>query len=309
MNCLSNCFTLVLATISAITFAVDLWVNYDSAMKSYSTIKDISDKHITQIQPENWLFMIWDVIYVLFIIWYIQVFLLLFRQLCCGKNKAIFPGIFWFIFIIINVLNGLWIRLYSKNYMIISGILLLILTLMLYLINMIAFRVCWMDVTYQKCNNDENDVERNNDVVELSRCEVVLLRLTTLNGLPLYAMWCTIASALQWTMIFQYDTFHWSSTLACVVPLSVLALLLLMYAFMDVVTLRKYFVYTWSPCIALIVAFSAILARNHSIGGHNRGGLTFVFILLISVVAVTMLRLVSLCCCRPKYENPRFSRV
>jgi len=191
-----------------------------------------------------------------------------------------------------------------------TGIILAVLCLMLYLINMIAFRVCWFDVTYHKSNNNNNDVEENlDDIVELSRCEVVLLRFTTLNGLPLYAMWCTLATALEWTMIFQYHTFHWSSTVSSVVTLSILTFCLLIYWTMDLITLRKYFVYTWLSCILLVVVFSAIIARYNSIGGDDRPALSFVFALLIASCVAIIYKLFSLCCCPPKYQEPRFSRV
>jgi hypothetical protein len=307
MNCLSYCCTLFLAVISAITFGVDLWVNYESAANMHR-IKRISNNHPTQIEPANWMFGVWVVIYVLFVIWYLYIFLLLFRQICCGRrNKSpLFPGIFWLIFIIINVLNGLWIHLYVKNYMVISGIILAVLTLMLYLINMIAFRVCWFDVTYEKPYNDD---ERDDDIVELSRCEVGLLRFTTLNGLPLYAIWCTVATALQWTMIFQYDTFHWSSTVSSIVTLSILSFVLFMFWFMEIISLRKYFTYTWLPSILLIVVFSSIIARAHSMGGSHRPGLLFAFVLLIVSSAMLLVKFFTLCCCPPRYEDQRCSRV
>jgi hypothetical protein len=307
MNCLSYCCTLLLAIVSAITFGVDIWVNYESANNMYG-IKTITNNHPTQIEPANWMFGVWVVIYVLFVIWYLYIFLLLFRQICCGRrNKSpLFPGIFWLIFIVINVLNGLWVRLYVKNYMVISGIILAVLTLMLYLINMIAFRVCWFDVTYEKPYNDD---ERDDDIVELSRCDVGLLRLTTLNGLPLYAAWCTVATALQWTMILQYNIFHWSSNISSIVTLAILSFVLLMFWFMEIISLRRYFAYTWSPTILLIVVFSSIIARVHSMGGSHRPGLLFAFILLIVSSAMLLVKFFTLCCCPPKYENQRFSRV
>lgn len=314
MHVLSYCLTLLLTIVSAVTFGIDLYVNYNvgMGMNNERKFKDITNQYMTQITPANWIFQIWNVIYVLLIIWYIYIFLLFFRQLCSGRNKSpIFPGIFWLVFIIINVLNGLWVHLYANDNMVVTGIIILILTLMTYLINMIAFRVCWMDVTYDKSNNEDNDYERNRDedIVELSRFEVGLLRFLTLNGLPLYAIWCTVASALQWTMIFQYFTFHWNGSLASIVTLSVLSVVLLFYWFMEIVSQRKYFVYTWLPSIALVVAFGAIIDRYGNLGGSRRPGLSFACALMIISIAMLLVKFVTLCCCPPRYDSPRFSRV
>lgn len=336
MNALSYCLTLALATISIVAFGVDLYMNYGFTMNKnnnnnngnnnstsngysmssfYKNTKEMqfSKQHLTQITPSYWIFATWDVIYILLAVWYIFVFyLLLFRQLCCGRNKSpLFPGIFWFLLIVVHVLNGLWVYLFEKNNFVISGIIILILTFLLFLVNMIASRVCWLDVTYDKTNNDDNDVERCNDddIVELSRCEIVLLRSLTLNGLPLYAIWCSVASAIQWAIIFQYFTFHWSAGLASVVPLAVLSVVLLIYWFVELILQRQFFVYTWLTAISLILSFGAIIQRYHSIGDANHPGLFFAFILLIVSGAMMLFKFLTLCCCPPKYDNPRFSHI
>jgi len=303
-----------LALVSAATFGVDLYVNYAFANRDYRSrsFNDVTNRYMTQITPASWVFMIWTVIYGLLIIWYIYVFyLLLCRQLLARSNKSpLFPGIFWFIFIIVNVLNGVWIYCFLHNSMVLAGVILVVLTLMLYLLNMIAYRVCWWDVTYNgNSANNKNDVEHDNDdIVELSRCEIALLRFLTLNGLPLYAIWCTVATCLQWTIIFKYFIFHWSDNVSSIVTLSILSLLLLMYWNLDLLVKREYFVWTWSTYIALIVAFSAIIDRYNYIGGMYRPGLFFAFILLIVSIVGLLIKAFTLCLCPPKCEH-RFSRV
>jgi hypothetical protein len=274
--------------------------------------EEITNRYMTQITPSLWMFRIWGVIYGLLIIWYIYIFyLLLCRQLFSRKNKSpLFPGIFWLLFIIVNVLNAIWLYLFLNRYMTLSGIIIIILTLMLYLLNMIAYRVCWLDVASCRCNSQyDNDVESNDDIVELSTCEIILLRLLTLNGLPLYAMWCTIASCIQWAMILQYFTFHWSSNVSSIVVLSVLSLILLIYWNIDLMAKRSYFVWTWLPWFALIAGLIAILDRYNSFGSERRPGLFFAFILLVVSGFMLMMKFFSLLLCPPRYDSPRFSRV
>jgi len=324
MSWLGYCVTLFLAVISVITFGIDLYVNYKH--KDTNTERQITDKYMTQITPALWMFMVWDVIYILLIIWYIYVlYLLLCRQLFSRRNRTpLFPGIFWFLFIIINVLNGVWIYLFTHHHMVESGIVMIVLTAMLILINIIAYRICWVDVAssnakynnndpeYSNNNNNNNnntDINHNDDIVELSSCEIGLLRLLTLNVLPLYGIWCLVATCGQWTIIFQYFTFHLSDNVSSIINLSILTFVLIMYWHLDIFVKREYFVYTWLPCIVLVVAFSSIICRYHSMGGHHKPGLFFVFILLIVSGFLTMVKLFSVCCCPPKRNNPDFSRV
>jgi len=176
---------------------------------------------------------------------------------------------------------------------------------------MIAYRICVLDVTVYHANKDSNDPEfaNSDDLVELSSCEIYLLRLLTLNGLPLYAMWCTIATCIQWTIIFQYFLFHLSDNLSSIITLTVLTVILLMYWHMELLVKREYFVWTHLPDILLIVAFSSIIARHHSIGGHHKPGLFFAFILLIVSTAMGLVKFFSRCLCPPKSNDPGFSRV
>jgi len=307
----------MLALFCAITFFIDLYFNVALVERNHfyhdsydnKTPEAAIHKYMTQITPASWLVFVWVVIYAAFILWFLYVFyLLICRQLCSRDNKSpLFPSLFWFLFIIVNVLNAVWLSLFSHDDMIVSGIVLLILTVTLYALNIMAYRACWFDITYY---NDSNDVASyDGDIVELSRCEVTLLRILTLNGLPLYAMWCTLAATLQWAIIFQYFLFHWSDNLSCIIPLAILSVLLLMYWGMSILINREYFVWTWAPCLVLIVGFVATIVKHHSIGGMHAPAVFFVFILLIVTSIMIMLRLVTLCLCRPKSPSPQSSRV
>jgi len=275
-------------------------------------------EYMTQITPPQGVSSIWYTVFGILTVWYIFVFyLLLCRQIFSRRNKSpLFPGIFWLLLIIIHVLNATWLYLFFHNHMVISGIILIILTLILYLLNVIAYRICWLDVTCNtNCNNDDleygncNNSNNNSDIVELSSCEIAFLRILTLNGLPLYAMWCSLLTCIQWAMILQYFTFHLSDNVSTVITLAILSVVLILYWHMDLLVKREYFVHTWAPSVVLIVTFSVIISRNHSIGGEHKPGLLFVFILLIISAFMTLIKLISLCLCPPKHYYPRFSRV
>jgi hypothetical protein len=317
---------MLLATACVVSFGIDLYFNFRWTMQNgKNTETNITNQYMTQITPQNWVFMTWIVIYALLVIWFVYVFYLMCCRQLCSRNRRspLFPGIFWLIFIIINVLNAIWLHLFMNRHMVMSGIILIVLDVMLYLICLMAYRICWKDITCNSesnsnnesnCNNSgryNNDAESNNDhdVIELSYCEVWLLRFLTLNGLPLYAMWCTICTAIQWTIIFQYFTFHWSDNMSSIVNLSILSVIILIYWHVDHLVKREYFVYTWLPWIVLVVAFSGMIDRYHSTGSHNKPGLFFAFILLIVTSAIILFKVFFLCCCPPKHRNRGFSRV
>jgi len=312
---LSWCCTFLLAIFCVFTFAVDLYFNFaiaypHLAMHSYgdSTPRQIINKHMTQITPELWILWIWHILYGILGLWFLYVFyLLMFREFCSRDNKSsLFSALFWFLFSVVNVLNALWLYLFVNNNMLISGIILLILTFMLTILSTMVCYACWMDVA---CNKDsENDVECD-DKVQLSCCEIIILRMLTLNCLPFYTIWCAAIACFQWTVIFKYFLLHWSDNVSSIICLSVLSAVLVIYWATELLFKREYFVWTWLPAFSLIILFSGVIARNHSIGGINAPGVFFVFILLIVTGVVIVLKLASLCFCRPKSPERRFSRI
>jgi len=315
VNWCSYCFTLFLALVCVAVFVINLFIGQSYSWNRYD---NVTNKHLTQITPALWALYFWDVVYGLLIIWFTYVLFLLFRQLCSRSNKSpLFPGMFWFLFIIINVLNAIWAYSFVHNNLILAGVIGIILCLMLYLLNWMAYRVCWFDIysygnnnNNDNNNNNKNDVESNNDdLIELSHCQISLLRFLTLNALPLYAMWCTISTAVEWASIFKYSMFHWSDNTSSIVVLTIFSLILLLFWHSEHLHKREYFVWTWLPLMGLIVALSAMIDRYGSVGGVHRPGLFFAFILLIISLVTLILKVFTTCICPPRVENPRFSRV
>lgn len=314
---LSWCCSCFLALICAALFAIDLYFNI--ALSDHDNVKHHRYQQLTPsnfisqywmpITPASWTFIVWIVLYALITLWFLFVFyLMMCRQLCSRDMKSsLFPSIFWFLFSIVHILNGVWLYLGLRQNIVISGIVLLVLTIMLYVLWMMVSRVCWQDVT---AYNDSNDVESSDDeVIELSCCEVMLLRLLTLNIFPFYAIWCTLMACLQWAIIFHYSLFHWSQNLSCIISLAVLSVFLLMYWMLSSFVKREWFTWTWLPTISVIVGCIAVIVRQHTIGGRHAPAVLFVFILMLVSIAVLVFRFVTLCLCPPKFSNHRFSRV
>jgi len=314
---LSWCCSCLLALFCGALFAVDLYVNI--ALSNHHDVKHHHYEQLTPnsfihnywmpITPASWTIFIWIILYASLIVWFFYVFyLMMCRQLCSRDMKSpLFPSIFWFLFCIVHILNGVWLYLDLRQNIVISGIILLVLTIMLYVLWMMASRVCWVDVT--SCH-DSNDVESCDDeAIELSRCEIILLKVLTLNIFPLYAIWSTLNACLQWAIIFHYSLLHWNQNLSCILPLIVLSIILLIYWMISLFLKREWFVWTWLPNIAVIVACHAVTDSQHTIGGRHAPAVLFVFILMIVSYAVLFFRTLTLCLCPPKFSSHRFSRV
>jgi len=261
-------------------------------------------EHMTQITPASWVFSVWLILSGIFIVWFLYVFyLLICRQSCSRDNKSpLFSGIFWFLFIMVNVLNAISSHLFINDHILISGIILLILVITLYVLSSLAARVALFDAVCK--NNDSND-----DNVELSVCEIALLRMLTLNVFPLYAMWCTLMACLHWAIIFKYHLFHFSDNVSCVLALGILSVILVIHWAFELLFKRKYYVWTWLPSFALVVFFTAIIMKHRSVGGLHTPGLFFAFILLIVAGIAIIIKSCGICLCYPKTPSPRFSRI
>jgi len=314
---LSWCCSCLLALLCAALYAIDLYVNialsnhHDVNHHRYEkhTPGSLVESYWVEIIPEWWSIIVWIVLYISLIVWFLYVFyLMMCRQLCSRDMKTpLFPSIFWFLFCIVHILNAVWLYLGLRHNIVVSGIVLLVLTITLYVLWMMSCRVCWMDVT---CYHDPNDVEScDEDVVELSSCEITLLRFLTLNIIPFYAMWCTLTACLQWAIIFHYSLFHWTQNVSCILTLVVLSIILLMYWMLSCFIKRDWFVWTWLPTISVIVACLAVLIKRDTVGGTHAPAVLFVFVLMIVSAIVLAFRFITLCLCPPKFSDARFSRV
>lgn len=266
----------------------------------------VVNTHRTQITPATWFYYSFYVIYPLLIIWYLYMFYLIVLRLLFKRNKStIFPGTFWILCIVSNVLDIIGNYFFGNQNYVLSSIIFTIDLLIMYLLTMIGYYVCWSEIDYE---NEDDCPSWRKDRLDLHKWEIILLRLLTLNAFPLAAIMGTILTFFQWSYVLKYFALHLSDNVACIIALAILAVFLMIFWHMDSCFFRNYFVYTWLPAIGIIFSFAAVIARQHQIGGKQKPALLFAFILLIYSVIYFVLKMLLLCVRSPR-ENPRFARI
>ncbi|WP_052255319.1 tryptophan-rich sensory protein [Salinicoccus sp. YB14-2] len=97
-------------------FIIMIIMNYSAG----SNVGDVADDHPTIIQPAGFAFAIWGLIYVLIFIWMIRIFISKKGQSDIVERLKYWP--------IINfILNGIWIVVFTQQWMIISTVVILAL--------------------------------------------------------------------------------------------------------------------------------------------------------------------------------------
>lgn len=329
----SWCCNLFLALLCAGLFAFDIY--FSIALSSphmtshhygHHTVLYVMHQYWTQISPGTWFCYVWAVLYGILIIWFIYVFYLLMCRQSCSRNKnpSLFSGFFWFLFIIVNALNPVWLYLLVRQKILISGIVLLVKIIVLDVLNLAALQTC--STMMQMSNQNSNDSNRNdcnsndgnpnnynsndgNSNDGFMPCEAGLLNFLTLNGLPLYVMVAKLTACFQWAIIFKYFIFHWSDNMSTVVSLGIFTFTLLILWMLDLLFLRKFTVWTWLPSIALVIVLGGVVMHHNSIGGRHAPGLFFAFLLTVVSFIFLLVKGCTLSLCYPKSANPRFSRI
>jgi len=274
--------------------------------KNFSSDKKFIYQHLTQITPSFWVTDIYLVAYPLLLIWFLYMFYLIgCRQFCKKHTATTFSSEFWTLLVVFLILDSLIVYFYTDN-VVLSSVLIIIQTAMLYFLTWMAFDVCWNHISDHDDNCTENS--ENNDVVELNRCEIILLRILTLNVFPLFAIFNTVVLVWQWAIIVEYRIFNWSDNLTCLVMLSILAVVLIIYWHMDLLFLRNYFVWTWLPSFAVIISFIGVFQYQDQIGSKQKPALLFAFVIFIVSIVQLFLKTIFLCLC-PSSRSNKFSRV
>jgi len=155
---LSWCCNFLLAILCAIIFGFNVYFNGSLAcpkiFRHYAnyTPNEVMHHYMTQITLGSYLYWLWGAVYAIMIMWFIYVFYLLLCRVSCSRDNKIplFSGFFWFLFIIVNLLNSLWLYLFVHHHILISGIILLTTTVMLYALNILAYRLCFVDIVESK---------------------------------------------------------------------------------------------------------------------------------------------------------------
>ena len=308
-----------LVSFCLITFIVSLIISYIASIGliTTSTVNDISDKYSLPITPSNWTFIIWAFIYTWYlycfcinIIYIIKYYCILFRQglwqiyiiyLSCfystflRRRRVILLNVpFYICFILVNILNSIWIIIWCNDNIIGAGIILVIITILLYICTYISHEYLLQTLPFIvrsgiivfASNPDNNTGIYRHDLLTNISIQHKLYILI-LNGLPMYAFWCTVSSCINIAIILSYKS-NIDTNISSIIMLSILTVIILIYCSLDFKFLKHYLRYTFSPYITLIISFIGIISnKNESISSQY-----FVIILLICTCIATILKFI-----------------
>ncbi|XP_061166893.1 uncharacterized protein LOC133175793 [Saccostrea echinata] len=235
---------------------------------------NISDKYYVEITPAGWMFSIWGVIYVWEAVWIVYTIVNLFRKTENGPlycNPTLLPWSFFFFFIINMSLNLAWIFLFDREQMIIAFPVLFFIAFTLYVCMFISYR----------------HLDKNIDFLRKDgrKVDIWCIRIMVQNGLGVYATWTTIATLINMAIVMIYKgNPRVANDDASTVALSILAVELLGYTFVDIVFLDRYTRYTVTPWFVVPIALGASLAKNYKAGSRN----SILTIVMISLSVVCL---------------------
>jgi len=267
-------------------FGVALYFNYGAATGQFSDkdVGEVSDEFNLEITPSSWTFTIWGFIYTWQAIWIIYVLYLTCKY---DMNSIVFGRLFYIIYNIANICNGLWIIVWTNELIWPAAIFLPCIAGGLVISAYIAHKYMFVDTNTMIVNGDNyggvsNDGGSNNDYKWLDSAKSIrpLLYIFVLNGVPFYATWCVVASHLNIGIALCYKA-GITNTNTSFLMLSILTCIIFFYWYLDFYRLRQYLQYTYSPYIVLVVAFSGILTNKGGLDTEERPSSAFVLALLI----------------------------
>ena len=252
--------TVLLAKVAAtsvnlILFIVVLVLNYASTdptkgplhylFGNFST-GDVPDKYYLEITPAGWAFSIWGLIY----IWQGAWILYSLTLLCRSNAPNVISPIVFVLFSLANISNGSWIICWSHEWIQICSFLLFSISFFLYGTLATSYRT--LNLRTKGVNNKD----------------FVATQVLVNNGIALYATWCSIASLLNLAMAITY--FHGvEQDVASTISLSILALEVVVWFFLENTILDKYVRYTLSIYPVVIWALSASINKNWNSAKRN----------------------------------------
>ncbi|KAH9513813.1 hypothetical protein Btru_031466 [Bulinus truncatus] len=250
---------ITLIIFSALLFFAVLVFNFLAGDPSLSKglflhgVANISNQFPLNITPAGWAFSIWGLIYLNQFAWVLYNLALICRTTPNGPaylNPIILSPAFLIFFSLSSAFNIGWLFLWDRMLFMASFVfsaciaLSLFLTLAIVSVRLVMFRDSLVDQG------------RKNDVT--------FLEVAAVNGIGLYATWCTIATLINLGVVLVYK---WSHPLlnenACVICLGILTFLVVVYIGLDMTVLDTYTRYNFSPYVAIVWALSAIVAKNY----------------------------------------------
>jgi len=244
----------------------------------------ISDKYYVAITPAGWTFSIWGFIYTFEMLWIIYSLVNICRK---GPNGPAYtdPMFICAWLFPINIvgcgLNVSWLISFDRQELVLAFILLIAYSLVYYFMLGLSYRTL--------------DRASARLIEQGRKTEIWLTRGLLFNGLAMQATWVSIATLLNAAMVATYRVDDpLTATDASTMSLSILTVLIVVFAASDLLALDRYSRYTVTPYIVLVVALAGSLSRNYTEGERN-SVFTVVLMVLASVLllvklAVTVVR-------------------
>lgn len=259
---------------NALIFIVVAVINYFSTSAGTLFPKatgKVSDENNTEITPAGSTFTIWAFIYMYQLAWVVYSMTLL-----CRNAPDILSSWFYASFSLANIFNLSWLLAWSREYLVIAFVFIVLIALALELTIYFSFK--GLDIYIQS-------FPRKDEFPSTS--DVWCIRLLIQNGLVFYTTWVSVATCLNLTIVIQYDLGA-NGSKAATGALCVLLLLIIGWFVLENFVLEKYTRFVFTEYIVLIVALSGILKKNWTDGSGNQA---FVLSLLVLSSILLVVRL------------------
>ncbi|TRZ19781.1 hypothetical protein HGM15179_007347 [Zosterops borbonicus] len=242
--------------LSLATFIVMVIMNAGNATGTFkglfrTTPGNISAKYSTAFTPAGWTFLIWNVIYSWQLVW-----LLYALSGICRRNEFgyafikpdLLPTPFYVAWCLNNGLNVGWLFLWDREYLLPALVFLVVLSLTTCASLFVSHRALSIHSSW---------------FVKGHRAELWLIRILVQNGLALYLTWTSIATLLNFAvvLIYKWDVPDEKATTAA---LSILALGLVVWFYLENYFLDKYVRYNLTVYPVVIAALAGSAYRNSS---------------------------------------------
>ncbi|XP_017674264.1 PREDICTED: uncharacterized protein LOC108499187 [Lepidothrix coronata] len=268
--------------LSLATFTVMVIMNAGNATGIFkglfrTTPGNISDKYSTDFTPAGWTFLIWNVIYAWQLAWLLYALSGICRRNELGRvfiKPDLLPIPFYVAWCLNNGLNVGWLFLWDREYLLPALVFLVVLTLTTCASLFISHRALSIYSSW---------------FVKGHKAELWLIRILVQNGLALYGTWTTIATLLNFAvvLIYQGNVSHEKATTA---SLSILALCLVIWFYLENFSLDKYVRYNLTIYPVVITALIGSACKNSSFSSPVTNNI-FIVVLLAGTSLIFAVRL------------------
>ncbi|XP_068796791.1 uncharacterized protein [Struthio camelus] len=268
--------------LSLATFTVMVILNAGNATGLFkglfqSTPGNISGKYNTDFTPAGKTFLIWNVIYAWQLAWLLYALSGICRRNelgCVYLEPDLLPIPFYVTWILNNGLNVGWLFLWDREYLLPALVFLAALTFATCAAVFISHRALNIHVMW---------------FAKAHKAELWLIRILVQNGLVLYATWTTIATLLNFAVVLIYK-WNVSNEKATTASLSILALSLVIWFYLENLFLDKYVHYNLTVYPVIITALTGSACKNFSLSSPTTNGI-FIVVLLAMTSVIFAVRL------------------